>query len=447
MSSFNRFAFVASCALCVFLSIVVQAKLASGMSDIRPIYYGARVLLHGEDPYPQLSILRAFQAESGDRIPDMPSIWQQETRPVYMPSAMVLGLPLALLPWGAAQAVWMLLTTAALVLAAFLILQSGSKITPDVSLILVCVLIANCESDIALGNPASISVGFCVIAAWCFLEDRLPVAGIWLLAVSLCVKPHNAGWIWLYFVLAGGLLRKRAMQTLAAAFAIMAPSILWVSAVGPQWVRELQLNLNYFGVRDGLNDPGPTGVSFRTACPIIDLQSIFSIFRNDPRFYNAATYLVFGVLFVIFAFATVRSRYTARRAWLALAVVVPLSMLVTYHRPYDAKLLLLAIPACVLLWSGRGVAGRLALGITTAAIVVTADIPLSLYVANVKPHIAATSGWLEKLVMVPFARPVPVVLLVMTVFYLFVYVKEMRDGSRQADFSKETVSSLEPALH
>jgi len=34
-------------------------------------------------------------------------------------------------------------------------------------------------------------------------------------------------------------------------------------------------------------------------------------------------------------------------------------MLVTYHRPFDAKLLLLAVPACAMLWAEGGRIGGL----------------------------------------------------------------------------------------
>ena len=36
------------------------------------------------------------------------------------------------------------------------------------------------------------------------------------LAISLMLKPHDAGLVWLYFLLAGGIYRKRALQALVA---------------------------------------------------------------------------------------------------------------------------------------------------------------------------------------------------------------------------------------
>ena len=96
---------------------------------------------------------------------------------------------------------------------------------------------------LALGNTAGLVVGLSVIAAWCFLRERFVFAGILSMAVSLAMKPHDAGLIWLYFFLAGGVLRKRALQTLAVTAVLAVPAILWISHVAPHWPSELHANL------------------------------------------------------------------------------------------------------------------------------------------------------------------------------------------------------------
>ncbi len=44
--------------------------------------------------------------------------------------------------------------------------------------------------------------------------------GILCLAVSLAIKPHDGGLVWLYFILAGGAFRKRALQSLVVTLAL-----------------------------------------------------------------------------------------------------------------------------------------------------------------------------------------------------------------------------------
>jgi len=160
---------------------------------------------------------------------------------------------------------------------------------------------------------------------------------------------------------------------------------------------------------------------------VVDLQGVVSIFRDDPRFYNPVSYLVCGSLLLLWAVKTLKLRASAENAWLALAAMVPLTMLVTYHRPNDAKLLLLTVPACAMLWARGGRSGRLAALVTTAGILFTADIPLSILVilANAL-HVTAT-GFTGTILTVALTRPASVALLIMTIFYLWVYVRDAPD--------------------
>ena len=97
-------------------------------------------------------------------------------------------------------------------------------------------------------------------------------AGILCLAVSLAIKPHDAGLVWLYFLLAGGVYRKRALQTLLITVVLGLSAFLWVSHVAPHWMRDWRSNLAAISAHGGLNEPGPASVTGRTAGMVIDLQ-------------------------------------------------------------------------------------------------------------------------------------------------------------------------------
>ncbi|HEV2484228.1 MAG TPA: hypothetical protein VGT08_01745 [Terracidiphilus sp.] len=126
---------------------------------------------------------------------------------------------------------------------------------------------------------------------------------------------------------------------------------------------------------------------------------------------------------LVWSFATLLLRFSPARARLALASIVPLALLVTYHRTYDAKLLLLVVPACTMLWAERGLTGRLALVTTTAGVISTGDYPLTiLYILTENPH-WDTAGFFGKMLSVVLTRPVPLILLMMGIFYLWVYVR------------------------
>ena len=326
-----------------------------------------------------------------------------------------------MLAWGPAHVLWMGLVAGCLIFAAYLMWDLAGNYAPGVSLFLICILLANSELIYATGNLAGIAVSLCVVAVWCFLNERFVPAGILCLAISLAMKPHDAGLVWAYFLLAGAPYRKRALQTLVVTLVLCLPAILWVSHVAPHWIQELHSNLLATSVHGDLNDPGPTSLTGHLGNSIIDLQSVISIFRDDPRVYNPVSYLVCGMLLLAGLLKTPKSRFSKEQTWLALASIVPLSMLVTYHRPYDARLLLLCIPACAMLWAKGGPIGWIALVVNTAAIVFTGDIPLAILDILTKNMHAVPHGLPAMIRTVILTHPAPLILLAMATFYLWAY--------------------------
>ena len=155
---------------------------------------------------------------------------------------------------------------------------------------------------------------------------------------------------------------------------------------------------------------------------ITSLQTAISYFRDDPRIYNLVSYLVCGVLLLAWGVRSLRSRFSQRGAWLALAAVVPLTLLVIYHRAYDARLLLLTVPACAMLWAEGGKIGRLALLVNAAGLVVTGDLAWVFFVALIRSlHLPAT-GLPWQILLAALIVAAPITLLVMSVFYLWVYI-------------------------
>jgi hypothetical protein len=282
-------------------------------------------------------------------------------------------------------------------------------------------LLLNCQVIIGAGNSAAIVVGFCAVAIWCFLKNRYVPAGILCMAISLAMKPHDAGVVWLFFLLAGGLYRKRAIQTAVVTALLILAAVLWISLVVPHWMHDWQHNMATISAPGGLNNPRPEMVKKIAAGNVISLQAVFSVFNSEPRFYNMASYLVCGTLLAVWAFATLRSRRSQDQAWFAMAVVVPLTILVTHHRVYDAKLLLLTIPACAILWEKRDSVGWTAMTITSIGIFLHADVPLTLLGDLMLRLPIPPSTLTGRILTVLLERPNQIILLAMTVFYLWVY--------------------------
>jgi cell division protein FtsW (lipid II flippase) len=225
-----------------------------------------------------------------------------------------------------------------------------------------------------------------VVAVWCFLEEKFVWAGILCLSVSLAIKPHDAGTVWLYFLLAGGIYRKRALQTLVVTTCLGLATLVWITPIAPHWMQELHSNILVNQLPGEVNDPGPVTAHASGPSMVISLQSTLSVFRDDPRFYNLASYLICGSLLLVWTVRTIRSRFSPANAWFALAAVVPLTLLVTYHRPYDAKLLLLAVPACAMLWVEGGPLRWFALLVTAMGIGHPVDNSYHSYRRLAHPH-------------------------------------------------------------
>jgi hypothetical protein len=394
------------------------------MIDFKGVFYDARCLFQHVDPYKPGEPLRVYLADGG---PEPESAdWgprQALALDVYLPTTSIFIAPFALLSWGTAHVLWTILATGSLILAAFLMWDLGANYAPVISGVLVCFVLANTEIFFPCGNTAGIVVSLCIVAVWCFLRERFVWAGILCLAVSLAIKPHDAGLVWLYFLLAGGVHRKRALQTLLIAAVLGLAAIAWVTPIAPHWIQEMRSNILADGLPGGVNNPGLANATNRGPGIIIDLQSTVSIFRDDPHIYNPVSYLVCGALLLVWAIRALRSRFSQTSAWFAMAAVVPLSMLVTYHRPYDAKLLLVAIPACALLWAGGGLTRWLALLVTSAGFVFTGDMSLTILDFHTKNLHISTAGLSGKLLTVVLTRPTQLALLAMGIFYLWIYLR------------------------
>jgi hypothetical protein len=420
----------------------------AGMTDFKAVYYGARCLIQHSDPYKESEFLRVYQAEGG-QFPSDPTILRLFRRAVpvciNLPTSFFLIAPLAMLAWGTAHVLWFFLLAGSFILAAFLMWELAENHAPGLSLFLICIVLANGEVLFSSGNLAGLAVSLCLVAVWCFFKNRFVPAGILCLAVSLAIKPHDAGFIWLYFLLAGGVYRKRALQTVLVIAVLCAPAILWVSHVAPNWMPELHTNLSATSARGDLSDPGPTSITMNYADRVIDLQTVISVFRDDPRIYNPASYLICGALLLVGAVHTLRSRFSQRSAWLALAAIAALSMLPIYHREYDAKLLLLTVPACALLWAEGGRIGRVALLVNTAGVVLTGTIPTALLILLYNHLHLATTGIFGQILTVVLMRPAPPILLVMGTFYLWAYVRRSIPDPK-GSMIVHTSAGSEPAL-
>jgi hypothetical protein len=419
------------------------------MADFKPLYYGARCLLTGCDLYSQQQLQHLYFSESEDQPYDKIRLANNVIWSYYPPTAYMLVAPIAALPWRPAHLLWMTLTCATFLLAAFLIWELGSRSRPLACGLLVCLFLIGQELLVEVGNASGLVVALCLIAVWCFLRRRFELAGVLCLALGLAIKPHDAGPIWLYFLIAGGPFRKRALQTLLCAIVLSLPAVLWVQHLGPDWLPELRHNLAATAAPGAINDPGPSGFEPRAhGAIVVSLQSVISIYRDNPHFYNPLSYLICGLMLVVWLMIGLRSRFPRSLAPLALASVAVLSILPVYHRQHDLGLLLLTVPACTLLLSNSRRIGAYAVFITASAAILLSNQTIQ-FLAIVAAFIRATThGLTGQVLALLLSRPAPIVLLAVAAFYLWAYSVEARilRNSPQSTAAPVTLSSAERAV-
>jgi hypothetical protein len=412
----------------VFLLLGTALENASPRpaQDFKLVYYGTRCLMRQCDPYNPTDLIRFYASEHAISRDDNAITRETEAQYLYPPTAGSVIMPFALLPFGVARLLWLLLLFGSLTIACYLMWEVGAESAPTVSGALLGFSAANCALFMAVGNPGSVAIGLCVIASWCFVRNRFEVTGAVCMAISLILKPHDGALIWFYFLCAGGSYRKRALQTFCIAAGLSLPALLWAGHVAPHWASELNANLAANSAPGGLSDPGPSSKAAHGIGMVISLQALLSLCRDHPAFYNPASYLICGGILAPWLLISLRSRASEASAWFALAPISALSLLPIYHRLGDAKLLLLALPACAALYAQGGRTGKLALWLTAIAFFLTADFSWLVTLEVIRHISTAGKPSLQAAFVGLQVIPVPAVLLVLGVFFLYVYGVQTR---------------------
>ena len=427
---------ILGCLVFVLLGSALEAVSPVSMTDLRAYYYSTRVLLQKHDPYNASDVMRIYRAEEKERPNDSEKNQEVITKFIYFPPTLVLTAPMGAMPFDQTRLIWMILNAGCLILGSFAAWDLAAEYAPLIGGALAGFLVANSELVLITGNSVGIAVGLCVVSVWCITKGRLTIAGILCMAISLMLKPHDAGLIWVYLILAGGIYRKRAWQILAATTVLSIPGFVWISIVSPHWLHELRGNMTALSVHGGVADPGPASSGAHALAMQINLQTVVSVFWDNPSFYNAVSYLVCGMLFLIWAAGVLRPNRSPKMNWVALAFAASLSMLPLYHRQGDAKLLLLIIPAAALMWVRGGRLGKVTLAVTWGGLFATAEIPWAILLEGMKHLHVPDSPWARWGLIAIQVFPIPLTLLSMSIYYLWLLPRSERRQVVGAEHAK-----------
>jgi hypothetical protein len=309
--------------------VVASRDLAVGFS-------AARAWLHGLNPYDAATLEAELSAAGGAALADTGVL--DVLLNAYFPATLVAHVPLAAFPWPAAKLLWLaanVAATAAMIWALCRLNDWRLRSRRAALLAAFTLALAPVHTSISTGQAAVLAT--CGIVAGALLHSRRrPYAAGAALGLALVLKLQLALPFLAYFAW------RRRWGTAATAAGVL--GMLTLVAVGRMWLAGVDwyptwtANLAALFGRGGFNDASLTGPN---RASLINLQYPLHTLIGDGRTVNAIVFAAVGAAAVL-TVAMIRDR-EPRRELLAFSLVAVLGLLVTYHRYYDAAVLVLPI--------------------------------------------------------------------------------------------------------
>lgn len=325
-------------------------RAAANSGDLMVGYSAARAWLAGDDPYAP-AVLRDH-LERGGGGEEATEVRMNFMRNIYLPVTLPMFVPVAVLPWPAARISWAIANTAGLaVIVLGLLWLAGVPICSNRSIWLMVLAMAMTpvHTAIGLGQVSIASVMLLVLAFAAERAGRSWWAGL-LYGLATAIKVQ----IGLPFV-AWALWRRQWAAGAGAAIVLamltgVALARMQVAQV--DWAQSRRVNVEQTMSSGGYNDATRSSPGRYS---LINLQYLIHDFTDNRGVANGLTLAVVGGLGLLMLWRVRECK--PEHELLALATVAMLTLLVSYHRTYDAVLML--IPAAWALGElGAGSAGR-----------------------------------------------------------------------------------------
>lgn len=376
LSAGARFALLGLLLACAALFVwrgPLRAAAGGGSYDLVWMYSASRAWAMGGNPYDLASADSAFVAGDGptDRARFRPVEREAGASGlIYPPTTFVVMAPVAALPWRIATIAWGAANIAAFGAAAWALLRLAglrARSARGIALLAACLAFAPVHTALAFGQTAMLPVALVLLAQVAARRERPALAGA-LLAIACALKPQLAG---LFVVLEAmrGRWRVVASAAITGAFILaIGAGTLW--ARGIDWPAALRANIEVFQ-QSGVGSP--TAVN-PLRFQMVNLQYPLHELLASRGAVTAITLGGGALLLLALALSIARDQRGAGQApasancdWaaidaglLGLTVVSCISLMVVYHRYYDAALLLPGLALAATTW-GRWPLARWAL--------------------------------------------------------------------------------------
>lgn len=260
-----------------------------------------------------------------------------------LPSSIPFIAPFTLLPAIVSDKVWIGFTAGALV--AMLLVLFRSRSLPFLALALS---LAPLHTGIRGGN-ASILVIACLGFSYFWRVERPIIAGI-LLGIAGCFKPHLAGAGLLFFI-----VERTWRPVIVSVLTGLAATAIFTlrlefTPIGASWIPGLftrTLAIGYTGGPDDFSLVNPARYE------LVNLQVILGSVLSERSVINAIAIGIVVVLVALWAYAMVRREVPPLLGFAAINLIL---LLPSYHRTYDAGVIVFALAAAATLRDGWKIA-------------------------------------------------------------------------------------------
>lgn len=310
-----------------------RAILPGESSDFALMYQASHGWVHGVSPYDPVA-LDPFWLQAGGPDNQLNPTVRGKALFVYPPTTFALLAPLTELSWPAAKTVWMCVNTLALFTAvAVLVRIAGLRGRSAVLTAAGALVMAPAHTAIFVGQPAVIILACIVFALGARVTGRPVLAGLFL-GVSCAVKPQ-VGLIFLAYEV--GRLRWRVAAAAGITIAVVAAvGVLRLELAGIDWFPQWRANLEAFTASDNADPTAANPLRYH----LINLHYWFHTFTDNRSAVSVLVFAVVAALALAYYLAD-RNRRRPANDLQALSMAAAVSMLIVYHRAYDATVLLI----------------------------------------------------------------------------------------------------------
>lgn len=318
--------------------------------DFRVVYSSSRAWLYGVNPYEASRLDQIWSVARGES-EHRPSIRGSRDL-LYPPPTFVLVAPVAAFDWPVAREAWAQVNLGALgvsIIGVVTLLRMRWQQPSTWLFVGAAIAFAPCITGMKVGQTSLVLTAL-VVSGQALRVGGWPMAGGVLLGLAAVLKPQ-IGLVFLAYEVFRGRWRV-AGPALAVAVVVAAIGIGRLEAADVPWVESLRANVAAFTTGQGDGNPLPEN---EHRYQMIDLRPIFHTVTSNRTLGAIGAFGVAGVLAFAALLVWLRKKEDSREL-LALSIGATASLMIVYHRFYDASVLLL--PLGWVIWALATPAGR-----------------------------------------------------------------------------------------